>query len=39
MDIEVKTWLFDIQTAILEIESFFEYDQRIFENYILNSKL
>jgi len=37
MDIEVKTWLFDIQTAILEIESFFEDDQRIFENYILNS--
>ena len=33
MDIEVKTWLFDINSAITEIDGFFEEGQRIFENY------
>ena len=33
MDNEIKTWLFDIKMAILEIESFFEEGKRLFENY------
>ena len=33
MDNEIKTWLFDINSAIIEIDSFFEKGQRIFENY------
>jgi uncharacterized protein with HEPN domain len=33
MDREIKTWLFDIQQAIGEIEEFLSQSQRIFENY------
>jgi uncharacterized protein with HEPN domain len=33
MDNEVKTWLYDIQTAILEIESFFADRPKEFANY------
>jgi uncharacterized protein with HEPN domain len=33
MDREIKTWLFDIQKAIEEIEEFLPLGQRIFENY------
>jgi uncharacterized protein with HEPN domain len=33
MDNEVKTWLYDIQTAILEIESFFVDRPKEFVNY------
>ena len=33
MDNEIKTWLFDIISAIEEIDSFFEDGQRIFVNF------
>ena len=33
MDKEIKTWLFDIISAITEIESFFEEGEKTFENY------
>ena len=33
MDNEIKAWLFDIHTAIIEIESFFDEGQKMFENY------
>lgn len=33
MDDKIKVWLFDINTAIEEIESFFEVGEKIFENY------
>ena len=33
MDDEIKTWLFDIKMAIIEIESFFEEGMKLFENY------
>jgi uncharacterized protein with HEPN domain len=33
MDNEIKTWLFDINSAIMEIDSFFEEGQKIFDNY------
>jgi len=33
MDNEIKSWLFDIHTAIIEIDSFFEEGQKIFVNY------
>ena len=33
MDKELKTWLFDIMTAIEEIEQFLPQGQRLFEEY------
>ena len=33
MDREIQTWLFDIDSAIKEIESFFEKGQKTFKNY------
>ncbi|MCD4789896.1 MAG: DUF86 domain-containing protein [Bacteroidales bacterium] len=33
MDKEIKTWLFDIISAITEIDSFFEEGKKIFKNY------
>jgi len=33
MDNDIKTWLFDIMSAIEEIESFFEKGEMIFANY------
>ncbi len=33
MDIEIKTWLFDILNSINEIESFFIDRQKLFVNY------
>jgi uncharacterized protein with HEPN domain len=33
MDNEIKIWLFDIQSAIAEIDSFFEEGERIFKVY------
>jgi len=33
MDIEVKTWLYDIQNAIKEIDSFFNDRPKTFESY------
>jgi uncharacterized protein with HEPN domain len=38
MDIEIKTWLFDILQSIGEIESYFEEKPKIFENYIKDIK-
>jgi len=33
MDNEIKSWLFDIQSAISEIESFFDEGQKMFRIY------
>lgn len=33
MDIEIKTWLYDILNAIIEIESFLQDGERDFGNY------
>ncbi len=33
MDKEIKTWLFDINSAIIEIDGFFEEGKKVFENY------
>ena len=33
MDDEIKTWLFDIKMAIIEIENFFEEGKKLYENY------
>ena len=33
MDVVIKTWLFDINSAITEIEGFFEDGKKIFDNY------
>ncbi|MBU0560721.1 MAG: DUF86 domain-containing protein [Bacteroidetes bacterium] len=33
MDNEIKTWLYDINSAISEIDGFFEEGKKIFENY------
>ena len=33
MDNEIKTWLFDIKKSINEINTFFDDEQRIFENF------
>lgn len=38
MDNEIKTWLFDIYQSINEIESYFEEQPRLFENYIKDIK-
>ncbi|NQU87656.1 MAG: DUF86 domain-containing protein [Mariniphaga sp.] len=38
MDNEVKTWLFDINSAIEEIDSFFKKGNRIFQNYTKDIK-
>ena len=38
MDIEIKTWLYDILQSIKEIESYFENKPKIFENYIKDIK-
>lgn len=32
MDKEIKTWLFDINSAIIEIDGFFEEGKKVFEN-------
>ncbi len=34
MDVEIKTWLFDILNAITEIDSFFEDQPKEFDSYI-----
>ena len=33
MDNEIKSWLYDINSAIIEIDSFFDEGERIFDNY------
>ena len=33
MDIEIKTWLYDILNAITEIDSFFEEQPKNFDTY------
>lgn len=33
MDKEIKIWLFDINSAIIEIDGFFEEGKKVFENY------
>ena len=33
MDNEIMTWLFDINSAITEIDGFFEEGKKMFENY------
>jgi len=33
MDNEIKSWLFDIHSAIIEIDDFFNEGDRIFTNY------
>ena len=33
MDNKIKVWLFDINTAIEEIENFFEVGEKMFESY------
>lgn len=33
MDNEIKTWLFDINSAISEIDRFFENGKKVFEEY------
>ena len=38
MDNSIKSWLYDIQVAINEIDNFFENENRIFENYINDIK-
>jgi len=38
MDNEIKAWLFDINTAIEEIESFFEEANKLFDNYRKDTK-
>ena len=38
MDNEIKTWLFDIHSAIIEIDSFFEEGRKIFVNYQKDTK-
>jgi len=38
MDNEIKTWLFDIDSAISEIDGFFEEGKKNFENYRKNIK-
>ncbi|MDP2335415.1 MAG: DUF86 domain-containing protein [Bacteroidota bacterium] len=38
MDIEIKTWLFDILQSIGEIESYFDDRPKMFENYINDIK-
>lgn len=38
MDIEIKTWLYDILQSIEEIESYFDDKPRIYENYIKDIK-
>lgn len=38
MDIEIKTWLYDILQSIGEIESYFDEKPKIFENYIKDIK-
>jgi len=38
IEIEIKAWLYDIKTAIDEIETFFEEGQKSFEEYIKDTK-
>jgi uncharacterized protein with HEPN domain len=38
MNKEIRTWLFDIKSAINEIDGFFEKDQKIFDNYTKDLK-
>ncbi len=38
MDNSIKSWLYDIQVAINEIDNFFENENRVFENYINDIK-
>ena len=33
MDIEIKTWLYDIQQSINEIESYYGEKEKVFEEY------
>ena len=38
MDIEIKTWLYDILQCISEIESYYENKAKIFEEYLKDIK-
>ena len=38
MDIEIKTWLYDIIQSINEIDSYYENKPRIFEEYLADIK-
>lgn len=38
MDNEIKTWLYDILQSINEIESYYENKQRIFEEFLVDTK-
>jgi uncharacterized protein with HEPN domain len=38
MDNDIKTWLYDILQSINEIDSYYEYKPRIFDEYISDIK-
>ena len=38
MDDEIKTWLFDIYSATIEIDSFFDVGEKKFEHYVKDIK-
>jgi len=38
MDNNIKTWLYDIHSAITEIDSFFEEGNKKFENFVTDIK-
>lgn len=38
MDVEIRTWLFDILQSISEIDSYFDDKPKMFENYIKDIK-
>ncbi len=38
MEVEIKAWLYDIKTAIDEIDTFFGEGQKSFEEYIKDTK-
>jgi len=38
MDIEIKTWLYDVLQSINEIESYYDGKQKLFEEYVADIK-
>jgi uncharacterized protein with HEPN domain len=38
MDNEIKTWLYDILQSIKEVDSYYEYKPKIFEEYLTDIK-
>lgn len=38
MDKHIKTWLYDILQSIHEIESYFDYDQYSYNDYVADTK-